>query len=559
MPREPRALHVVGTLPGEADVQASALDLDTLFRRYSSYVAAIAHRLLGRDDDVDDTVQEVFLAAVRGLGSVRDPKAVKAWLARIAVRSARRRLRKRRLRSFFGLDDPIAYGKTSRTRRRAPSRKRSSGACTACSKACPSTSASPGRFASSKGNGSKTSRCSRGVPSRRPSVVSPPRRAPSRRHSPMADVAEQVARAREHVTPAWTPERERLLRAGVERRLESAKRRRRGVALAMAAILFCVLGALLWNRSLSRARLAASTIQREASARELLRLEDGSTATALTANARVEPIEIGARSVTSRLELGAARFSVTPNPDRIFRVFAHDVTVTVLGTIFSVSLEPGGVRVGVERGRVRVAWPAGEHELGVGEQLFVNDEAPPVAVALPADPSPPTEAPATPPSSAGDPTTRNANHATPGLSWRSLAEDGDYAKAFARMSAEGTNAVRDEPGDLLLAADVARLGGHPEKAVRDLERVVSAHSDDSRAPLAAFTLGRTLLDQLGRPREAAQAFATAHRLEPHGALAQDALAREVESWSRAGETSLAHDRADAYVKAYPKGRRLSKP
>ena len=110
MPREPRALHVVGSLPGEADVQAAALDLDTLFRRHASYVAAVAHRLLGRDDDVDDTVQEVFLAAVRGLGAVRDPKAVKAWLARIAVRSARRRLRKRRIRSFFGLDDPAAYG-----------------------------------------------------------------------------------------------------------------------------------------------------------------------------------------------------------------------------------------------------------------------------------------------------------------------------------------------------------------------------------------------------------------------------------------------------------------
>jgi RNA polymerase sigma-70 factor (ECF subfamily) len=86
------------------------LDLDTLFRRYSSYVAAVAYRLLGRDEEVDDTVQEVFLAAVRGLGSLRDPDAVKGWLARVAVRSARRRLRKRRLRSFLGLDDASVSG-----------------------------------------------------------------------------------------------------------------------------------------------------------------------------------------------------------------------------------------------------------------------------------------------------------------------------------------------------------------------------------------------------------------------------------------------------------------
>lgn len=84
-------------------------DLDSLFRRYSPYVAAIAHRLLGRDDEVDDTIQEVFLAAVRGLHALRDPAAIRAWLARVTVRSARQRLRKRRLRGFLGLDEPNTY------------------------------------------------------------------------------------------------------------------------------------------------------------------------------------------------------------------------------------------------------------------------------------------------------------------------------------------------------------------------------------------------------------------------------------------------------------------
>jgi RNA polymerase sigma-70 factor (ECF subfamily) len=85
------------------------LDLDTLFRRYAPYVAAVAHRLLGRDTDVDDTVQEVFVVAVRGVAGIRDPAAVKAWLARITVRVSRRRLRKRKLLSFFGFDDPTMY------------------------------------------------------------------------------------------------------------------------------------------------------------------------------------------------------------------------------------------------------------------------------------------------------------------------------------------------------------------------------------------------------------------------------------------------------------------
>ncbi len=95
---------------GEFDVAAAeTLDFDSVFKRYSPYVAAVAHRLLGRDADVDDTVQEVFMVAVRGLARVRDPLAVKSWLARIAVRVSRRKLQMRRFRNFLGFDDPAAY------------------------------------------------------------------------------------------------------------------------------------------------------------------------------------------------------------------------------------------------------------------------------------------------------------------------------------------------------------------------------------------------------------------------------------------------------------------
>jgi RNA polymerase sigma-70 factor (ECF subfamily) len=111
MNRARATLEVVAPLPAAEPVEETraALDFDAVFRRYAPYVAAIAHRLLGRDSEVDDTVQEVFLVAVRGLGRVRDPGAIKGWLARIAVRSARRRLRVRRLRGMFGLDDASDY------------------------------------------------------------------------------------------------------------------------------------------------------------------------------------------------------------------------------------------------------------------------------------------------------------------------------------------------------------------------------------------------------------------------------------------------------------------
>jgi RNA polymerase sigma-70 factor (ECF subfamily) len=84
-------------------------DVRDVFRAYSRYVASIALRLLGRDDDVDDVVQEVFVVAIRGLRTLREPRAVRGWLAKITVRIARRRLRARRLRAFVGLDAAPSY------------------------------------------------------------------------------------------------------------------------------------------------------------------------------------------------------------------------------------------------------------------------------------------------------------------------------------------------------------------------------------------------------------------------------------------------------------------
>lgn len=80
-------------------------DLDSLYRRYASYVAAVAYRLLGRDDEVDDIVQDVFLQGVRYVHQVREPAAIKGWLATITVHMAQRKLRRRKLFRLLGLAD----------------------------------------------------------------------------------------------------------------------------------------------------------------------------------------------------------------------------------------------------------------------------------------------------------------------------------------------------------------------------------------------------------------------------------------------------------------------
>lgn len=360
----------------------------------------------------------------------------------------------------------------------------------------------------------------------------------------MADIVSRLSELKQQVEPNWSPDRERRVRARVERSLLARRRRRGVVVVALAAVvsLVVVFAGRRWTAEPAPEVAATAPPQ---SAQPLIHFADGSEVVARSSNARLEAVVSSADEITLRLDSGSARFSVTPNAQRVFRVLAGSVTVQVLGTVFTVTREAERVSVSVERGRVRVTSPLGERELGVGEsgefsersaeQSLVPSPLPlPAASTAPAAPAPRPVSP-----------------------WRALAQDGSYAAALAEIDREGPRAVRDLPEELLLAADAARLGGRPDRAVSFLERLVKRFPRDARAPLAAFTLGRTLLDQLGRPREAAQAFASARRLDSKGAIAEDALAREVEAWSRAGETELARERARDFLTRYPKGRRAA--
>jgi transmembrane sensor len=133
-------------------------------------------------------------------------------------------------------------------------------------------------------------------------------------------------------------------------------------------------------------------------------------------------------------------------------------------------------------------------------------------------------------------------------------QGGVFPPAEVQASVASSDAGRDEAADLLLAADIARLSGHPEQALGPLRRLCEKHPADRRGPVAAFTLGRVLLDDLGRPGDAATAFRKARLLWPDGPLAEDALAREADSWRRAGNSDKARAEAERYLARYPEGR-----
>ena len=264
---------------------------------------------------------------------------------------------------------------------------------------------------------------------------------------------------------------------------------------------------------------------------KLVTFQDGSRAELSGSVSQLKIERDAKRHVDLRLLAGHARFEVVSNRKRSFEVQAGAVRVRVIGTSFSMARVSEQTRVSVDKGLVQVYWNGGSAELAAGESGVF-------------------------PPGSGEPADVRANRPldrTHSPEWRRLAQTGEYKGAYSALSAT-PNAVREVPEELMLAADVARLSGHPARAVPYLRTVSDRFTRDPRAPLAAFTLGRVLLENLGNPSSAASAFRRARTLSPNGPLALDAWAREVDALRRSGRAEQASDLAQRYLDQFPNGR-----
>jgi RNA polymerase sigma-70 factor, ECF subfamily len=93
------------TLEGEAVPR----DLDDAYRNYCRYVASVCLKISGRRSELEDLIQEVFAEAASTFGALREPDALRGWLATIAVRVTRKRLFRRRLYGLVGLGQSADY------------------------------------------------------------------------------------------------------------------------------------------------------------------------------------------------------------------------------------------------------------------------------------------------------------------------------------------------------------------------------------------------------------------------------------------------------------------
>jgi RNA polymerase sigma-70 factor (ECF subfamily) len=89
---------------------------EALFRRHAPMVNGLAYRIMGRDSDLDDIVQEAFVQAFNGLHSLLDPQSFAKWLGSVVVHVASKVLRRRKMLTRLGLrrrDDPIDVDSTA--------------------------------------------------------------------------------------------------------------------------------------------------------------------------------------------------------------------------------------------------------------------------------------------------------------------------------------------------------------------------------------------------------------------------------------------------------------
>jgi RNA polymerase sigma-70 factor (ECF subfamily) len=96
--------HLPTQLSNEAIVRAllegRSIGGAALYDRYHRHVRRVLARIMG-PEDVRDSMQDVFLEAVRSIARLQDPDALPGWLTTIAARTATSHIKRRaRLRWF---------------------------------------------------------------------------------------------------------------------------------------------------------------------------------------------------------------------------------------------------------------------------------------------------------------------------------------------------------------------------------------------------------------------------------------------------------------------------
>ena len=273
-------------------------------------------------------------------------------------------------------------------------------------------------------------------------------------------------------------------------------------------------------------------------ASQYVSLSDGSEIQ-LAGTARLEVLTNTGESFVTTLRRGKSSFDVRPGGPRQWVVECGLATVEVVGTRFTVERSSSSVSVAVQRGKVRVHGEGFDRTLEAGESATFErspGERRPVRTTAVAP-------------------TASSPQGQAGSGPSAEGETSDEP-APAEVAPSETRAPPENQWDTLLArADAARRRGDRDAAVELLERVAKQAPDPGRRRLATFTLARLQLHE--DPQRAAATLEDALENGVPRGLTEDALARLVEAYARAGDLPAARRTAQTYEQRYPHGRRAS--
>jgi ferric-dicitrate binding protein FerR (iron transport regulator) len=317
-----------------------------------------------------------------------------------------------------------------------------------------------------------------------------------------------------------------------------------------------------------------------------LSFSDGSTVV-LDRGALARVVVLEPRGATVQLEKGRADVSVRHRRDTHWHLRAGAFDVSVTGTRFSISWDDksDALTVVMSEGTVQVSGskiaPGSPIAVTAGQRFHAtardsrwtlaaatseSDLASSVraAVTAPATDSPiggtAPGGPAEAPEGSGDETGAAAAAMPPSAraaavgsrSWQALARSGHYREALQAVERSGFEKACRKLGsdDLVQLGDVARLA-------RDSSRAEQAYGAARRRfpgnDRPAFAMGLVAFEQRRDFHAAGKWFELYVRQYPNGALAREALGREMESWNRAGDSGRARRAADEYLSEAPTG------
>jgi TolA-binding protein len=289
-----------------------------------------------------------------------------------------------------------------------------------------------------------------------------------------------------------------------------------------------------------------------------VQLSDGSSVE-LAAQTRLRVLRDQPSGVEVELADGRASFDVTHVDDRSFTVRASTVAVHVIGTKFQVvrvvRAEGTEVQVSVERGIVEVERTdrGDQRRLTVGERW---------SVWIPAEPriDPANEEETD--TSHDDIEEDEIDGARPSLRAAHRRKTRSHAahRPATRAPAESNKADRIEEEDkdevvraMFARANVERRAGMMAEAARSYAEVLARFpSDDSRAAIASFELGRIRMDALNDPRGAIQALNRSLRVRS-AASREDALARLAICYNTLHDKNACRKARQRYLTEYPGG------